>query len=188
MERRTVSIDSENPYATSGTRIENELPQIEELPQFVRIHQIIVAALAGGVITFLLVAAVQMLGNWKALNWNFSFLTILGIVGLALAIPLSILLPQLLVSKIDRATESNQVEALKKRFSTQLVMRCAVVEGPCFLNIVAFMGEHNLASIIAALIGVACIAMQFPTVSSVKDWFARHSFESAGLSRFHPKN
>jgi hypothetical protein len=166
-----MSHNSDNPYQSTINSGEMGKPSIEGLESAVRVNQIIVIALAAGLVTFLAFAIFQVFQREQPLNLNFGMITLIGMGLLIGSIPVSFILPAVMqqaqTSKTDAGSE---IEQLKQSYSTQLILACAIVEGPSFVNIYAFMTEHNPLSVFAALIGVAMILVRLPTKFGMRAW------------------
>lgn len=152
-----------------------------EVDRSVRVSQIIVVALAMGVVTFGVVL-VFMAGDREVAEPG--LLTFFGIgmavvcSGMSLLVPRGVVLAQR--RKIANGTwqmqgkqegipvtDAGKVAAV---FLTKTIVGSALLEGPCFLVLYAFMTEgHVISPIVGAALLLGLLG-HFPTSGRVTDW------------------
>lgn len=151
----------------------------QQLAATVRTAQIIVGALVMGVITFGVVVVSGIAGGPGGQG---NLLTLLA-VGLGAAdLVLCLLVPNLLVAAqrrklaagnggspagADPATDAGQLALL---YQTKLIIGAAMLEGGCFLGLVAYMLERQLPSLAMAGVLLLALIAHLPTFGRVQAW------------------
>jgi hypothetical protein len=147
--------------------------QRAELKSQLRVMQIIVGALALGVINFLVVVLVIATKN-EAGPVDVPLLTYLSAGVAAAAAFASIVVPMILAGSVRRSfsndTDGTNIRALAQIYQTQLIIRCAILEGAAFFCIVAYMHERHVIGLIAAGLLLLMLLAQFPTASRLEAW------------------
>lgn len=139
--------------------------------------QIIAAALAAGVLTFLVVAIV-LGGQDRAEE---PFLSYIALAFAVLSIGAWMVVPNLMARQIrqslaDRewddsdAARLQDVEHLVAAYQTRLIVGCAILEGAAFFNLVVYLLEAHPASLVAAVVLLLLITSQIPTLRRVEEW------------------
>jgi hypothetical protein len=163
--------------------------QREHIGKSVLVMQIIVAALAAGVVTFAVVVLVlRSQQEANAPQDNSLLLSYIGILVSASAIAAWMIIPRLLVSRTRQAisegktpmlddyhepalTEgAQQIQPLVAMHQTRLIVGCALLEGAAFLNLLAYMLEGQLMNLVAAGLLVLIIVTQIPTFGRLTSW------------------
>lgn len=164
-----------NPYEPTNFSVADPRDiEWNGLDAAVRVSQVIVFALLFGAIAFAMVILTQQ----SSVTLTAATMTWIGVAGAAIAIPTSYTLPPIFetLTTLDNSTTKakgkSREERLFELFQVQLIMRCAILEGAAFLNIVAFQQEHCLYSILAIVLLVVMIAMRIPTKRRVQTWIA----------------
>jgi len=62
------------------------------------------------------------------------------------------------------------LEALLGAYQTQLIVRAALVEGPAFLGLFAYMTERHFAVLMVPAVSIGILFTSFPTVGKVTGW------------------
>ncbi len=124
----------------------------------VRVMQIIVAALAMGVVTFALLLLLVVRPVPDEGEPLFVY------VGLGLG-----LLATLAGVTVPRLC-ANQMPATVATYQTTLIIGAALFEGAAFFNLIAYMIEGQVLSLVVAAILLLFMILLFPTVSRVHDW------------------
>lgn len=65
------------------------------------------------------------------------------------------------------------MSGLLRVYQTQHIIRLALLEGPAFLGIIAFMIEHNASVFVVPAVSVGLMLMTFPSVDNVVRWLER---------------
>lgn len=152
-----------------------------EVNRFVRISQIVVVALGMGIVTFA-VAAVFLAGDREKAEAGMLTLIAIGMTvacgAMSLFVPHGIVLAQrrriadgtwqMQGRQVDEpVTDSGRLAAVHL---TKTIVGCALLEGACFVALVAFMTEGHLVNpIIGALLLLGVLA-RFPTSDRVTGW------------------
>ena len=147
--------------------------------QQVRTLRIIVASLVMGCVTFLCVALYvrEQLGR---ADTETPLITYVGLVGLPVALGLRFLVP----TQIARATRQRLIAAesgadstdqsiatqLGMAYQTRTIIAGALLEGPTFLFLVAYLVEGSPIAIACAVVLTVALALHFPTSSRVENW------------------
>lgn len=129
----------------------------EELTERVRAMQIIVFALAMGVVTFGVVVALVI----QPKQTEEVFLAYVGAAAGAIAIPAALVVPRIFAS---------QQPITPQTYQAKIIIGAAILEGTAFLNLTAYMIEGHLYSLAVAGVLLLLILMHFPTVGGVEDW------------------
>lgn len=152
-----------------------------EVSRFTRVSQIIVVALGMGVVTFAVVAVLMAKERAGAKAGMLTFFAIgMAVVcgGMSLLVPVGIVIAQRrrianstwqMQGRLEDApvTDAGRLAALH---GTKTIVGCALLEGACFMALVAFMIEgHLIGPIVAALLLLGVLA-HFPTPGRVTDW------------------
>ena len=150
----------------------------EQLKPLVRTMQIIVGALAIGVVNFLAVVI------WIALSSNDPAvdpprLTYAAIGVAILAFAASALLAMFLAGRLKQELANTSpiagggVRDFRRYagvYQTLLIIRCAILEGAAFFSLVSFMVEHHIGGVVLAMLLLLAILVQFPTMSRLESW------------------
>ena len=121
-------------------------------------------------------------------------LNLVGLIAAAIAIPSSFIFGMVLekepgiggISTLGKtAAEKNSVDALREnvlmaKLRSVTVIRCAILEGAAFMNLVICFALFNGWNMVAAAVLAACILWLFPTRGKVLNWLDRQS-ETAGV-------
>lgn len=151
-----------------------------------RVMQIIVAALAGGVLSFFVVSLV--IGPLQPGPAGRSILTHIAVVGAFVSLVLASVVssvvirvqrrgilagqPTLTTGSVGGSTPpgvDQQLGPLVAGYQTALILRIAVLEGAAFFCLVTYMLERQSLSLVAAGVLLLAILAGFPTPSKVED-------------------
>lgn len=155
--------------------------QRDYLAKAIRPMQIIVAALAMGVVVFL--AVVLMMGPRNAGGPLFLYL---GIAFAAMAFAAWIIVPSIMAVKSRRAIAAGRVAAaavpmnvppdasdvaqLAGVFQMRLILGCALLEGAAFMNLAMYLMHGDVISLMIAGMLLATLVTQFPTLRRLEFW------------------
>jgi hypothetical protein len=165
--------------------------QRNELQTVVSTMQVIVGALALGVMNFLLVVVLfDIGGNRQAadpptLSFAAACVAVVAIVA-------AYLMPWYLAGPMRRTIVKNEVGSgetttirkLARMYQTLLIIRCAVLEGGAFFCCVSFMLEHHIVALIAAVVLLTVLLMQFPTRHRAEAWLEQELRVATQLQQF----
>lgn len=186
------------------------LNNLEAERSVTRTTQIIVAALAGGLLVFLAIVLIveppgPPAGPGRDNPLKLPFLTMIAVgIGIACLI-MSFVAPGLLVSNglkqlVERppgepaptdpwkegpTLPSNDVGGLLRLFQTQLIMASALVEGAGFFALIAYMIDRHPVALGFGAFLIAALLARFPTFERVHGWL---DDQSARLSRLRRDN
>jgi hypothetical protein len=168
--------------------------QRQYLARVIRPMQIIVAALAAGVLAFMVVALLVR-GSREPAQAN---LVYIALAFSLIALVAWAILPNLMTNQARRqiAERSNpprgttapsadvgEVGHLAAVYQTRLIIGAAILEGAAFFNLVAYLVEgHALGLAAAVVLLVMMILFHFPTFSRLEDW-VRREMETIQLMR-----
>lgn len=170
--------------------------QRDQLKPIARTMQIIVGALCFGVLSFLIV--VLAIGAAKPQDQDSEpFLTYLA-VGMAVgAVVVSIFLPSIILRSPQANTTnlvagdagpggangraSENIGPIAQMYQTQLIIRCAILEGAAFFCLVSYMIEQQMLGLVAAVVLLFVMLANFPTPSRVESWIDARLIESEQL-------
>jgi len=137
--------------------------------------QFIVAAMSGGVLMFALVT--NLMAPWAQSAMDISMLPLLGAAASFFSIILAFVLPALAANNVPQASETEAPDQHQKRlsdaadvFMTGRMIRVAILEGGCFLNLVVYMLEQSRLSLIAVTIMLFLLLLSFPTAFAMRRW------------------
>jgi len=152
-----------------------------EVNRFSRVCQIVVVALCMGIVAFAVV--VVLMGNDRA-DAEAGVLTFIaigmavGCGGMSLVVPRGVVIAQR--RKIVHGTWQMQgreadvpvtdAGKLASVYVTKTIVGCALLEGPCFFALFAFMSEGHLINPVVATLLLLGLLSQFPTSGRVADW------------------
>ena len=147
-----------------------------------RTAQIITVALCLGVTVFAVVVLAQRGVGGQG---NLGILTMTAMVLTVAGVPAGFLVGQQIIrtarSRLLGDTEAaqdqkggttTQVVALVAAYQNKLVIAAALLEGPCFLALLAYLNEGHAASLAVAGVCLLGILARFPTVG-LTDWLER---------------
>lgn len=187
--------------------------KIDEAENFdvnVQVMQIIVGALAAGVVVFgVLVLTILDGGNRPAAAANqptilgLPLLTALAVGFGVITLVASVVVPRLMVegglraiaggsttddTKLTDTGErqvypANDVGRLLPLYQTQLIVASALNEGGAFFGLIAYMLEGNPAALATAGVLVAVLLSRFPVADRVRGWLDAHLERLAELRR-----
>lgn len=152
-----------------------------------RTLQIIIAALVGGLLVFLLISLLIQSGAKPApnapppdANPALPILTILPLGYTAIAVALSFVIPRQFVKvrlnalaknkPADRRAPRDGVPALQQVYANQLIISAALIEGAGLFCLVGYLIEGNPIVLGAALILIGLVALKFPRQPVVEQW------------------
>ena len=72
--------------------------------------------------------------------------------------------------KKDGEARQAYLQKLLDAFTSQHVVRAALVEGPAFLGLVAYMQEGHFAALVVPAVSIAILFTTFPTPARVTSW------------------
>jgi hypothetical protein len=158
------------------------------LDQTTRTTQIIIGALTVGLLAFLVIVLVNpkppanvRQGPPKMGVASVPLFTGIAFVFAAGALTASVVVPKSVVATQRRliakgtgdgvsSTSAGDTGKLAQVFSTQLIIGAALNEGAAFFALMAYMFEHNPASLYLAIVLIAGVALRFPTRDRVGQW------------------
>jgi hypothetical protein len=163
--------------------------QREHVSSATRVIQIIVAALILGVLFFFaIVVGLHASGeqDQPPVAGQQVLITYVGILAAPGAVAMSMVIPGLIAShmrqavvsgnpprwqsNVDNLAEIGDAGALTAVYQTRTIIRCSLLEGAAFLNLVAYMVESKTLSVGIVVVLLALLAVQIPTRSRVIDW------------------
>ncbi len=174
-----MSDQENNPYRSTGTKFEATSIVCENFEGIIRVNQIIVLSLTMGLSFFIGFVIFKFSQGNVPLNWKPSVLTIVGWVVGASSIPASFIIPSLMGHSTRRleASSNESVASLQSKFlqsyQSQIVVGCALLEGPAFLNAYAFMADNHPGSITTAIVLAVVLLSRIPSRLRVQYWMAR---------------
>jgi hypothetical protein len=140
-----------------------------------KVLQIIVAAMSAGVLMFALVT--NLIHPWAQSTMDISMLPLLGAAASFFSIILSFVLPALAANSTPKISDDDSPAQQQKLvsnaagvFLTGRIIRLALLEGGCFLNLVVYLLEESRLSLIAVAIGLFLLILSFPTASAMRSW------------------
>jgi fatty acid desaturase len=162
----------------------------EQLPVKVRNLQIIVGALSFGCFSFLIIAVFVSQNLNKATEQP--MLTYIALLMAAIIFGIWFFLPGIIVAQgrkniqqtlLSRAKqvgqnsvadktekENSKAQALMNLLQTKTIVGCAILEGAVFLLLIAYMVEHSMPSITAAIALLLLLMAQMPTIGRATNW------------------
>ena len=162
----------------------------EQLPAKIRVMQIIVGAMSFGCFCFLLIAILVSQNINKApdqLILTYIALPIAAIIlGVCAVSPVIIVsqgrknIQQKLFSNANRVSENFTDDKMRKEnskaqmlialFQTKIFVASAILEGAVFFLLIAYMAEHSLLCISAAVVLLFLLIAQMPTTGRATYW------------------
>lgn len=157
--------------------------QHNQLTPPVRSMQIIVGALALGIINFLLIVVFVIRPQALGGPAGETLLTYLSLGVAAVAVAASFIVPMVLGGSMrnslpDSSTASNTAAAkgdanilpLVQVYQTLLIIKCAILEGAAFFCLIAHMIERQTITLAIAGVLLLVLLAQFPLRSRVEAW------------------
>jgi hypothetical protein len=147
-----------------------------ELRPIIRTGQIVVGALALGVLNFTAVVLFLAISNHKGqaepplITYAAIGFAVLAAIA-AFGIPLVLVGPlrQKAITNDAGKTKSSSTRALANVYFTLTIIRCAILEGAAFFCLISYMLERNPISMVAGSVLFVLLLLQFPTMSRVGD-------------------
>jgi hypothetical protein len=153
----------------------------QQIAGVVRTSQIIVSALAMGVVTFAVVVVFFVSGGPAAKG---NLLTLLAIVFAGAALVLGFVIPQFVTAanrrKIAAGTwpsspnqgpvPDSDAGKLALTYPAKMIVGAALFEGGCFFALTVYMIERQPLSLVAAAVLLLCLLAHFPTLARVEAW------------------
>lgn len=169
--------------------------QCNQLSPVLRTMQIIVGALALGIINFLLVVVFVIRPQDQAPHAGQPILTYMSVCASAAAVVASFIVPMVLagsmrkslpdssaVSNATGATGDANILPLVQVYQTLLIIKCAILEGAAFFCLIAHMIERQVITLAVAGVLLLVLLAQFPTRSRAETW-VESELELAELRR-----
>jgi hypothetical protein len=163
--------------------------QREHLGTYVRTMQIIVFALAFGVVSFMAVAIVVRPGPPAAGQERQLLLCYISIVFTFAILAAWMVVPRLIATQWRRSIaagsnpfntpvragemlseEQRPLHPLVEMYQTRMIISCALLEGAAFFNVVAYFIERQPWNLWIALVLVLMILAHFPTTLRLTSW------------------
>lgn len=148
--------------------------------------QIIIGALISGVL--ILATIVVLRGGGELAEDRVPMLTIAGVVFAVAGAAASLVVPKLMDAAFQKAHATGQPTALPQAagmptslgepgqwlafVQTRTIIAAALLEGPAFLNAIAYMIEGQSVSLMIVAALLFCLAMLFPTVDRLTNWIS----------------
>lgn len=145
----------------------------EELAPQVRTMQIIVAAMAGVPLLFMVVA--QVMGDLGDGD-NLQILVKLGLAVGLLSVVMQNILGRVVCEQSAKSIAgrvATQPEALGGSYLSGLIVSVAICEGAAFLNLIAYLFEQSPWNLAMAGLLILVAASKFPTLGGVAAWVRR---------------
>jgi len=160
--------------------------QREHVTSATRVMQIIVAALILGVLFFFAIVVGLHAGGERPGAGQQVLITYVGVLAALGAVAMSMVIPGLIASQmrqavvsghpprwqsnVGNAAEIGDAGPLAAVYQTRMIIRCSLLEGAAFVNLVAYMLERQSLSVGIVVVLLALLAVQLPTRSRVVDW------------------
>lgn len=136
--------------------------------------RIIVFALVMGITSFAVVALIIRESGQGQGNQAPPLLTYLSLFFALMMVPLAFLIPSLMVKASRRQLQSgnptNDETNLWGLYQTRLIVGAALLEGPAFFLLIAYLQEGHALTLLLAGIFALAILVKFPTQEGVDRW------------------
>lgn len=132
-----------------------------------RILTIILAALILGQVVFVAVIVFAMNG-WNEAPNGMTF-SLIGLFFSVQAMLLNFFVPGIF-AKAFATKVKESIDQLLGAYQLQVIFGAAALEGAGFMNLCAFMQEHNKWSLVPVAVGIFLILMMIPTPMRVTNW------------------
>lgn len=147
----------------------------------VRTSQIILTALAMGVVTFAVVVVLAVPGGRETHDTN---VTVLAVVFAGADLVLCLLIPQFITATNRRKIAAGTWQAAQSQgpvaesdagrlaltYQVKMIIGTALLEGGCFLALVAYMTERQALGLAVAAVLLGALLAHFPTQARVEAW------------------
>ena len=145
-----------------------------------QVLQLIVAAMAGGVLMFAFVT--NVITPWAQAAMDISMLPLLGAAASFFGVILAFILPALAANGVPQISADHSDDQQEKHlseaanvFTTGRMIRVALLEGGCFLNLVVYLLEDSRLSLIVAAVGLFVLLLSIPTAFGMRRWIEEES-------------
>src|SRR5262249_25855011 len=141
--------------------------------QRVRVMQIILSALVGGCLIFMMIAVITRQGGGRNAAWQDPIMTYIALAFAVIVLVSSFVLSQLMASQGRRriieftknlpeaGSASDETNALFALYQTRMMVTAAPREGGAFFLLIAFLIEGSLWSLLGAGVMVAVLVSMF---------------------------
>ena len=153
--------------------------QILQLEPRAKNLMIISIGMISGVI---MLAFVLLALGMKNANTDLGILTLVGSAAMFGSIAMAFFVPTLVAraganaaQQLEKASEGGsdpRVDALGQAFMTKSIIRYALLEGGCFLNLIIFLVDNSWYALIPAAFGVIVMLLTFPLPGKMHDFVA----------------
>lgn len=150
--------------------------QEAKLNSAIRQAQIIVAALTMGCVFFMLVVLFLTLGEGLGAHAGSVLTPIVVVFTVGCVTVRFVVIRQIVTAKLSQLVEQGKeypaiLSDLLSTFVTKTVIGSALLEGPCFLALVAVMVERSVVALgIAVFLIAAIMVLNFPTRMRFETW------------------
>jgi hypothetical protein len=177
----------------------NQIPQ--RLDQQVRVMKIIVGTLMSGVISF---AAIAIFLGAEKKEGGGSLISMMGAGFAVMMIAARMTIGPIMINaqrrRIANGTwqaprsgtaqnlfpaDATDADRLLAVLQTVTILQCALPEGAAFLNLIAYMTEHQVWSLAVVAVLLLWMSSSFPTRDGVSNWIGRQ-LELIELERGQP--
>jgi hypothetical protein len=145
--------------------------------------QIIVGALALGIVNFMLVIVIAFRPPAPQNPIGQSLLTYMAVGGAVLAVMASIFIPFLLAGPMRKSSldapaglraigskDEANIGPLAQMYQTLLIIKCVLIEGAAFFSLVAYIIEGQTTALATAGVLLLVLLAHFPTRSRMEAW------------------
>jgi len=162
----------------------------EQLPAKVRILQIIVAAMSFGCFCLLIISVLVAQNFNKAVAQP--MLTYIALVLAAMSLGICAVIPRIIVSQgrreiarkllpASKIESDNSINNMAERENIKIfeifgllqiktIVVCSMLEGPVIFLLIVYMVDHQILSLLAALVLLILLIIQTPTIGRVTIW------------------
>lgn len=156
-------------------------PQSElSLAQRIRIMQIIVAAMAMGIVSFMGIALFIRLAQQQP-GPGLPHITYIALGYFPIALLLQAILPNMMSrrpqtpERLDELARNSDAAhrgagSLCVRYQTMLIISLAIIEGAAFLALIAYIIDGNMLTLFVAAILLGVMLAKFPSAARVERW------------------
>ena len=176
----------------------------EYLKTMARAMQVVVLALAAGVVTFGVIVTVIGAEPPGDRQPEPSIISYLAVAAACVALVASIAVPGLLAAiarrrivtgqpampnpKLTLPAELGDVGPIAVVYQTRLIVSVAFLEGAAFFNLIAYLLEGQLMSLTAAAIMLIALVSRFPTASQMTGWVEEQLKAIEQLRQMQPQD
>jgi len=144
--------------------------QVQQIRPRLLTIQAVAAALIVGDLMF--AGAISVVVDWENVAERVKMLTLIGMIAGVFIYALSIVVPKVFASGTNlrpptKVVDQEEIASTANTMMTEVLIRFALINGAIFLNLMVFLIEIHIASLVVAAIGLLLMVALFPRQSNM---------------------